>query len=186
MNQSELRQDLLDRLPALRAFALALCKDDSRADDLVQDTVLAAWSRFELFEAGTNLQAWLFTILRNKFYSALRKERYEVDDPHGVYSGNLAEKPAHDGRLQLSDFHDAFKTLPVAQREALVLVGASGFSYEEAAHMCSVSIGTMKSRANRGRKRLVALLQIDKNGALELTDPATDSVVKSNGSSAFK
>lgn len=180
------REAILMHLPALRAFAMTLTKDESKADDLIQDTVVRAWSKFDQYEDGTNLRAWLFTILRNSFFSSIRKQRFEIDDPVGLFSNQVAEKPAHDGRLQLNDFHAAFGTLPVDQREALILVGASGFSYEEAAEMCDVPVGTIKSRANRGRKRLAELLQIDDATSLELTDASTDAVVKSSRRSPFK
>ena len=180
------REAILMHLPALRAFAMTLTKDESKADDLIQDTVVRAWSKFDQFKDGTNLRAWLFTILRNSFFSSIRKQRFEVDDPVGLFSNQVAEKPAHDGRLQLQDFHSAFGTLPVDQRETLILVGASGFSYEEAAEMCGVPVGTVKSRANRGRKRLAELLQIDESTSLELTDAATDAIVKSSRRSPFK
>jgi len=180
------REAILKHLPALRGFAMTLTRDESKADDLIQDTVVKAWTKFDQFESGTNLRAWLFTILRNAFYSSMRKQRFEVDDPVGLYSNQVAEKPAHDGRLQLQDFHTAFDTLPVDQRETLILVGASGFSYEEAAEMCGIPVGTVKSRANRGRKRLAELLHIDETTSLELTDAATDAVVKSSGSSPFQ
>jgi len=162
------REAILKHLPALRGFAMTLTKDESKADDLIQDTVVRAWTKFDQFESGTNLRAWLFTILRNAFYSSMRKQRLEVDDPVGLYSNQVAEKPAHDGRLQLQDFHTAF------------------VSYEEAAEMCGIPVGTVKSRANRGRKRLAELLHIDETTSLELTDAATDAVVKSSGSSPFQ
>lgn len=171
------REELVSHLPAMRAFALSLTRNGSQADDLVQDTVLKAWSNIDKFEAGTNLRAWLFTILRNTFYSGKRRAHREVGDPDGVLTGALAEKPAHDGRLQMSDFLRAFAQLPDEQREALALVGASGFSYEEAAEMCGVAVGTVKSRANRARNRLAELLQMDVHEALEMTDGATVGVL---------
>ena len=97
----------------------------------------------------------------------------------------MAEKPAHDGRLQMNDFRKAFAQLPDEQRETLVLVGASGFSYEEAAEMCGVAVGTIKSRANRGRKRLAELMHLDDEDSMIMTDRATVAVVAANGSSAF-
>jgi RNA polymerase sigma-70 factor (ECF subfamily) len=97
----------------------------------------------------------------------------------------MAEKPAHDGKLQMTDFRKAFAQLPDEQRETLILVGANGFSYEEAAGMCGVAVGTIKSRANRGRKHLAELMHLDENDAIEMTDSATVAIVASNGSSAF-
>ena len=175
------KDELIEHLPAMRAFALSLTRNASAADDLVQDTVVKAWSNFDKFQTGTNLRAWLFTILRNTFYSGRRKAKREVADVDGVHTAGLAEKPAHDGKLQLTDFFKAFNALPGEQREALTLVGAQGFSYEEAAGMCGVAIGTVKSRANRGRARLAELLNLSSDEEMELTDSATLAVLTSNG-----
>jgi RNA polymerase sigma-70 factor (ECF subfamily) len=123
------------------------------------------------------MRAWLFTILRNTFYSARRKSGREVADVDGVFSANLATKPDHDGRLAMKDFEKAFAQLPDEQREALILVGASGFSYEEASEMCGCAVGTIKSRANRGRARLAELMNLDADGAMELTDQSTMAVM---------
>ncbi|MEY1557582.1 RNA polymerase sigma factor [Yoonia sp. R2331] len=177
----DLEEELVSHLPALRAFAISLARNKSQADDLVQDTIVKAWTNIGKFAAGTNMRAWLFTILRNNFYSERRKARREVADIDGAITAKLAEKPAHDGRLQFQDFKRAFDTLPVEQREVLILVGASGFSYEEAAAMCGVAVGTIKSRANRGRKQLAVLMHLDTDGPVELTDRATMAVVASSG-----
>ena len=174
------RDELVDHLPALRAFALSLTRDGSSADDLVQDTIVKAWTHIDKFQPGTNLRAWLFTILRNTFYSARRKTRREVSDTDGIHAARQATRPDHDGRLALSDFRAAFEHLPDEQREALILVGASGFSYEEAASMTGVAVGTVKSRANRGRRRLAELLQLENGEALEMTDHATLAVMAQN------
>jgi RNA polymerase sigma-70 factor, ECF subfamily len=171
------RDEIVQHLGAMRAFALSLSRNDAEADDLVQETLVKAWKNIARFEPGTNMQAWLFTILRNTFYSLRRKRGREVSDPDGIAAEAMSVKPAHDGRLQLSEFLAAFATLPVEQREALALVGASGFSYEEAASMCGVKVGTIKSRANRGRKRLVALLHPGGEGYSDMTDAVTASVV---------
>jgi RNA polymerase sigma-70 factor (ECF subfamily) len=179
------RDELVEHLPALRAFALSLTRNGATADDMVQDTIVKAWTNIEKFTVGTNMRAWLFTILRNTYYSSRRKVKREVADVDGVLTEAMAEKPAHDGRLQLDDFWKAFEKLPDEQRETLILVGASGFSYEEAAATCGVAVGTIKSRANRGRKRLAELMHLREDEAVELTDNATVAVVSSNGSSAF-
>ena len=178
------KEELVEHLPAMRAFAVSLTRNGSLADDLVQDTVVKAWTNFDKFEAGTNLRAWLFTILRNTFYSHRRKTKREVADVDGVFAAGLASKPTHDGRLQLKDFMRAFGKIPVEQREALILVGASGFSYEEAANMCGVAVGTIKSRANRGRKALAELMHLSEDEELEMTDPATMAVLTANGTSS--
>ena len=174
------RDELVDHLPALRAFALSLTRDGSSADDLVQDTIVKAWTHIDKFQPGTNLRAWLFTILRNTFYSARRKTRREISDTDGIHAARQATRPDHDGRLALNDFRNAFGQLPDEQREALILVGASGFSYEEAASMTGVAVGTVKSRANRGRRRLAELLHLQDGEALEMTDHATLAVMAQN------
>ena len=184
MSVQDPREELVEHLPALRGFALSLTRNGSAADDLVQDTIVKAWSNIEKYEVGTNLRAWLFTILRNTFYSGRRKAKREVEDVDGVHAEQLAQKPDHDGRLALQDFQEAFKQLPDEQREALVLVGASGFSYEEAAEMCGVAVGTIKSRANRGRERLTVLLHLDENEAMEMTDQSTMAVMSGNRTSS--
>jgi len=173
------REELVSHLAALRAFALSLSRNASQADDLVQDTVVKAWTNLDRYEPGTNMRAWLFAILRNTFYSG-RSVR-EVPDTDGALTGALAEKPAHDGRLQLADFMRAFRQLPDEQREALTLVGAYGFSYEEAAATTGVAVGTVKSRANRARVRLAQLLGLGEGDRLELTDAPTMAVVAALG-----
>lgn len=171
------KDDLVNHLPSLRAFALSLTRESASADDLVQDTVVKAWTNMDKFQPGTNLRAWLFTILRNTFYSSRRKTRREVSDSDGFHAARQATRPDHDGRLALKDFRTAFAQLPDEQREALILVGASGFSYEEAASMTNVAVGTVKSRANRGRRRLAELLQLEEGEDLDMTDRATLAVM---------
>lgn len=185
MSVKDPKEELVEHLPALRAFAVSLTRNGAQADDLVQDTVVKAWTNFDKFQVGTNLRAWLFTILRNTFYSNRRKARREVADVDGTFAAGLAEKPGHDGRLQLQDFKKAFDQLPVEQREALILVGATGFSYEEAAETCGVAIGTIKSRANRGRKTLAGLMKLEEGEELEMTDPATMAVISASAKSAL-
>lgn len=174
------RDEIVMHLKPMRAFALSLTRDMARADDLVQDTVVKAWTNIDKFTVGTNMRAWLFTILRNTFYSERRKAKREVADVDGAMTERMAEKPAHDGRLALTDFRRAFEQLPAEQREALILVGAQGFAYEEAARMCNCAVGTVKSRANRGRKRLAEMLHMHEDEAMELTDQATIAVISRN------
>lgn len=181
MSTPDPRDELVTHLPALRAFAMSLTRNRATADDMMQDTVLKAWTNMDKFKAGTNMRAWLFTILRNNFYTSRRKLNREVADVDNAFSDKLSVKPDHDGRLQMLDFKAAFDRLPDEQREALVLVGAQGFSYEDAGDMCGVATGTIKSRVNRARAKLTELLQLDENEALELTDGATMAVVGSPG-----
>ena len=171
------RDEIVTHLPALRAFARGLTGNVTSADDLVQDTVLKAWSKFDQFKEGTNLRAWLFTILRNTFLSQQRKRAKEVSDSTGSFAAKLASKPDHDGRMALQELNDALKTLPVEQREALLLVGALGFSVEEAAETCGCASGTIKSRANRGRKTLAELLNLDREDQLVSTDSSVAAVM---------
>lgn len=168
---SDPRDELADHIPALRAFGISLTRNVTEADDLVQETILKAWANLDKFAVGTDLRAWLFTILRNTFFSSRRKTKREVADPDGIHAAGLAEKPAHDGRLAFADFQRAFDRLSAEHREVLILVGASGYSYEEAAQMMGVAVGTAKSRANRARARLCELLGM-KEGENLLGDDA--------------
>jgi RNA polymerase sigma-70 factor (ECF subfamily) len=155
------REELITHLGAMRAFAVSLTRNRVSADDLVQDTILKAWTRIESYTPGTNMRAWLFTILRNTFYSDRRKAAREEADVDGKLAKRLAVKPADEGRLIWGDFCRAFARLPDEQREALILVGALGFRYAEAAKTCGVAIGTIKSRTSRGRRSLAVTLQRD-------------------------
>ncbi|WP_205470708.1 sigma-70 family RNA polymerase sigma factor [Breoghania sp. L-A4] len=156
-----LRAEFIACIPSLRAFAASLVGVGDRADDLVQEALMKGWANLDSFTEGTNVRAWLFTILRNAFYSSYRKNKREVQDVDGAYSSRLAEHPAQDGHLDLADFRRALETLPSDQREALILVGASGFSYIEAAEICGCAVGTVKSRVNRARVRLAELLTVE-------------------------
>ncbi|MDI3471196.1 MAG: RNA polymerase ECF-type sigma factor [Pseudolabrys sp.] len=154
------RQDVLAAIPGLRAFAISLCGNVDRADDLVQEALLRALANIHSFQPGTNMSAWLFTILRNHFRSEYRKRRREVEDSDGHYAESLTSHPEQHGHLELTEFRKALAKLPEEQREALILVGASGFSYEEASEICGCAIGTVKSRVNRARTRLAELMSI--------------------------
>jgi RNA polymerase sigma-70 factor (ECF subfamily) len=155
------RAAMLSTIPDLRAFAFSLCGSRDQGDDLVQETLLRAWANLNSFEPGTNMSAWLFTILRNLFRSEYRKRRREVPDGEGTYAETLKSQPEQASRVEFEEFRTALAKLPSDQREALVLVGASGFSYEEAAHICGCAVGTIKSRVNRARTRLAELMSID-------------------------
>ena len=171
---------MLQAVPSLRAFAISLCGNVDRADDLVQETLLRAWANLNSFEPGTNMSAWLFTILRNLFRSEYRKRRREVEDPDGSYAETLKSHPEQSSRLEFNEFKAALSKLPQDQREALILVGASGFSYEEAASICECAVGTIKSRVNRARNRLADLLAIE--GADDFgPDHATRAILAAGG-----
>ncbi len=158
------REELVRQIPNLRAFAVSLSGNAERADDLVQEALMKAWANIEMFEAGTNMRAWLFTILRNVYYSDFRKKRREVEDADGKFAANLATHPEQLGHLDMVDFRRALAGLAADQREALVLVGASGFSYDEAAEICGCAVGTVKSRVNRARAKLAELLAVHSPG----------------------
>src|SRR5437763_16217434 len=159
--RNDLHQSIIDQLPHLRAFAVLLTHDRSFADDLVQEAVVRALAHADQFEPGTNFKAWITTILRNSYFNVVRRRSRVApmtavapeDEP--TTSGGQEEHP------DLKDFERAFKCLPSAQREALLLVGASGFSYEAAAEVAGCAVGTMKSRVARGRTHLEHILDGD-------------------------
>jgi RNA polymerase sigma-70 factor (ECF subfamily) len=161
---AELKADLVSAIPSLRAFAVSLCGNSDRADDLVQETLVKAWSGMASFTQGTNLTAWLFTILRNIYYSEFRKRRRETSDSDGSIAATLTTPASQFSHMEFLDFRVALQKLPPDQREALILVGASGLSYEEAASVCGCAPGTMKSRVNRARNRLAEVMAQRKPG----------------------
>ena len=159
-SKGPVRQAMLKAIPHLRAFAISLTGNITYADDLVQSALLKGLENLDKFQPGTSMQAWLFTILRNQFYTDIRKSRREVDDPEGALAGKLAVMPAQGSRLDFTDMQAALSHLSAEQREALLLVAAEGVSYEEAAVICGTNLGTIKSRINRARTRLAELLAI--------------------------
>ena len=161
------RDALLAQIPDLRASAFLLCGSKDRADDLVQDTVLSAWAHLDDFQAGTNMGAWLFTIMRNRFRTDYRKSRRWVQDVNGQYAERLTSKPEQEGWSISADLRYALAQLPAHQREAIILVGAKGLSLVEAAAVCWCEVGTIKSRTNRGRARLAELLAYTRHNAGE-------------------
>jgi len=128
----------------------------------VQETVLRAISKRELFEPGTNLQAWLFAILRNLFSSACRRTKREVEDADGSCAATLISIPDHEDRIMLKDLAAALAKLPEGQRKAIMLVGAEGMSYEAAAQSLGCAIGTIQSRVNRARNCLAELMGLER------------------------
>jgi RNA polymerase sigma-70 factor, ECF subfamily len=152
------RTQLVALVPNLRAFAMSLLGNRDRADDLTQETILKAWSHMDSFEEGTNLQAWLFTIMRNTFISQCRRDIREVPDPDGLKAQAQTCPPEQEGYVDLQDLQRALTQVPPEQREALILVAGAGFSYEEAAAIVGCPVGTVKSRVNRGRLKLAELL----------------------------
>jgi RNA polymerase sigma-70 factor, ECF subfamily len=171
-----LKESMLALIPNLRAFGVSLCGDIERADDLVQETLLKAWDHLDSFQEGTNLRAWLFTILRNTYFSECRRRRREVEDRDGSKAADLSVHPAQQGHLDMQDFRRALNVLPPDQRESLILVGAAGFSYEEAASISGCAVGTIKSRVNRARSKLTELLGVSTPREFG-PDPATEAIV---------
>ena len=157
----EWRDAVVQLIPALRAFAWSLSHNASDADDLVQDTLIKAWTNREKFEPGTNLREWLFTILRNTYYTVAVRRRREVRDETGKYAATLSTGPTQDWSLAIRALQAALARLPDEHREALILVGAAGLTYEEAAEVCGCALGTIKSRVNRARARLLKLMEAD-------------------------
>jgi RNA polymerase sigma-70 factor (ECF subfamily) len=156
----ETRDVILAAVPSLRAFAVSLCGNVDRADDLVQEALTRALANIDSFRRGSNMSAWLFTILRNHFRSEYRKRRREVEDPDGWYAEKLSSQPEQLHHVEFEELREALTKLPDDQREALILIGASGFSCEEAAEICDCAVGTIKSRVNRARRRLADLMSV--------------------------
>ena len=166
------RDGLLAEIPRLRAFARSMARNPDRADDLVQETLAKAWAHRSKFKEGTNLGAWLFTILRNTYYGELRSRRREVSDSNGHHAAQLACQPAQLHHLELQNVAHAFGEMTAGQREALYLVGVSGLTYEEAAQIAGCPAGTIKSRVFRARQVLLCKLG---DQAQQLPDPDSTS-----------
>jgi RNA polymerase sigma-70 factor (ECF subfamily) len=178
-----LRDTMLAAMPGLRAFAISLCKNRDEADDLVQETLLRACVSIDSFQPGTNMSAWLYTILRNHFYSECRRRRRRLD-PIDAHAARLAAKPEQIAQSEYRDVWRALSKLPASQQEALILIGASGLSYEEAARACGCPTGTMKSRVRRSRIDLALLMGIE--GAKDFAeDPVISAVVAASSRGAI-
>lgn len=154
----DIRTEVIAVLPHLRAFARFLTGHRERADDLVQDAVVRALTAAHQFQPGTNFKAWMFTILRNLFYNEGRKARMKTDSLDEMNEAQHSMGPTQESGLEFDDFRRAFWRLSEEQREVLILVGASGVSYEEAAEICGVAVGTIKSRVSRARTQLTRIL----------------------------
>lgn len=153
-----LRDALIKSIPSLRAFAISLCHNRTEADDLVQETLIRAWNNLSNFEEGTNLKAWLFTILRNNFYNGLRKLKHQSDYARTMDDSQFVVPASQDKTIEFGDMMRRLQELPPDQREALILVTVENMSYEEVATICDCPVGTIKSRVNRARARLEALM----------------------------
>lgn len=163
LSDDEFKRELVAVIPHLRAFGRSLSGSRDLADDLVQETLMKAWAARSRFQAGTNMRAWTFIILRNHFLSQARRARFKGEWDELVADRLLSAAAGQDKQIELADLQRALLQLPQSQREALILVGAGGFAYEEAADICGVAVGTIKSRVARGR---TALEQILEEGAL--------------------
>jgi RNA polymerase sigma factor (sigma-70 family) len=169
------RDDVVALIPDLRGFAWSLSRNGSDADDLVQDTLVKAWSHRDKFEPGTNLRAWLFTILRNTYYTAVVRRRREVRDETGRYAAGLSSAATQEWGVAIRALQAALAQLPDEHREALILIGAAGLTYEEAAEICGCALGTIKSRVNRARARLLKIMDADQPSDA-FGDPALPAV----------
>jgi RNA polymerase sigma-70 factor, ECF subfamily len=162
-NQRVIKSELIAAIPNLRAFACSLCGSSDYADDIIQVTLIKAYASCDSYVEGTNVTAWLFTILRNIYYSDYRKRRQETPDTGGAIAARLVAPATQNAHMDFLDFRNALQKLAPDQREVLILIGASGLSYEEAAAICNCTPDTMKSRVNRARARLSELLQLGSN-----------------------
>lgn len=151
--------DLIAVLPALRAFARSLCRNAAEADDLVQETMLKAWSARDSYIEEANFKAWTFRILRNSLYSNWRKNSRLTQLDDTVYESTAKATDNAETALELAEVSEAIRHLPLEQREALILIAAGGFNYEEVATITGVAIGTIKSRVSRGRANLIVLME---------------------------
>jgi RNA polymerase sigma-70 factor, ECF subfamily len=161
LSAAEFKKALLESVPHLRAFARSLCNDAVAADDLVQDTMLRAWKARDSYTANTSFRAWSFTILRNVFYSEKRRSWRSTELAPEIAERTLVASDNPAKGMELVELRNALDHLPDDQREAIILVGAGGMAYEEAAQIVGCAVGTIKSRVSRARKALTAMLDAD-------------------------
>ena len=157
-DEAVFKRDLVGLIPHLRAFARTLTGDATQADDLAQDAMIKAWDARKSFQLGTNMKAWTFMILRNQFYSEKRRSWRQSQLDQEAAERTLVAVDDPEAPVALDELRMALNTLPEEQREALILVGAGGFAYEEAAEICQCAVGTVKSRVSRARRALQATL----------------------------
>ena len=176
-DKRDFKRELTEVVPHLRALARGLCGRPDMADDLVQEALLKAWAAQERFEPGTSMRAWTFVILRNAYLTDMRRNRFRGEYDEGVAERILTAPAGQEEPIHLSDLHRALLTLPAERREALLLVGAGGFSYEEAANICGCAVGTIKSRVGRARAALSSMLQDGDIPDRSLQDPAAHRAI---------
>ncbi|MFO1103077.1 MAG: sigma-70 family RNA polymerase sigma factor [Methylocystis sp.] len=172
MTEDSFGDQIVAQMPYLRAFAISLCGSHSLADDLVQDALVKAWSHADSFQPNTNLRAWLVTILRNTYFSSYRKRSREVQDSDNVLAQQIPVKGGQESALTIADVQTALDKLAPEHKEILLMIGIAELSYEEAAEICGVAIGTVKSRLNRARAKLAEHL-----GLLTPSDIDTEPTV---------
>jgi RNA polymerase sigma-70 factor, ECF subfamily len=154
MSEKAFADMMVAEMPYLRAFALSLSGSTTVADDLVQETLVKAWSHTESFSLGTNFRAWLVTILRNTYFNQYRKLAREVQDSDNTHAEKILVGGEQESRLTMQDVQRALNKLPEDHREILLMIGVTELSYEEAAQVCNIAVGTVKSRLNRARAKL--------------------------------
>lgn len=158
MDDDAFKDELVQQIPHLRAFGRSLAGTREAADDLAQEALVKAWNARQSYQPGTNMKAWTFMILRNHFYSEKRRAWRQAAWDEEKAERSLTSPAGQNTVLDLEDLRQAMNRLPEEQREALVLVGAGGFAYEEAADICDCAVGTIKSRVNRARKALEEMM----------------------------
>ena len=171
------KRELTEVVPHLRAFARGLCGRPDMADDLVQETLLKAWAAQDRFEPGTSMRAWTFVILRNAYLTDMRRNRFRGEYDETVAERILTAPAGQEQPIHLSDIHRALLTLPPERREALLLVGAGGFSYEEAAQICGCAVGTIKSRVGRARAALATMIEDGSIPERSISDPSAHRAI---------
>ncbi len=176
-DKQDFKRELTEVVPHLRAFARGLCGRPDMADDLVQEALLKAWAAQERFEPGTSMRAWTFVILRNAYLTDMRRNRFRGEYDETVAERILTAPAGQEEPLHLSDLHRALLTLPPERREALLLVGAGGFSYEEAANICGCAVGTIKSRVGRARAALSSMMEDGDIPDRDLNDPTAHRAI---------
>jgi RNA polymerase sigma-70 factor (ECF subfamily) len=170
------KTELVQLIPHLRAFARTLCGDPASADDLAQDAMMKAWDARASFQMGTNMKAWTFMILRNQFYSEKRRSWRQTQLDQEAAERTLVAVDDPEAPVALDELRQGLAMLPAEQREALILVGAGGFAYEEAAEICDCAVGTVKSRVSRARRALHAILE---DGAYERDGASAGDAMRS-------
>lgn len=158
-NEVEFKQELTALIPHLRAFSRSLCGNATLADDVAQDALLKAWNARERFIPGSNMKAWVFTILRNQFYSIKRRSWRATSLEPEVAEQTIVASSDAEQSVHLNELRRGLSMLKDTQREAIILVGASGLSYEEAAEIIGCAVGTIKSRVSRARKALETIME---------------------------